>query len=182
MRNEANHSNAFPSPVLGEGTTPAGGWVRGVIACILLCGIILTIIKFSQNKPCANFNEAILLIPEQAIYLALANTPEKQSKGLGGCKYVPENSGMYFGPFDTAQGQNATFWMKNMLIPIDIIWLKDNQVVGIEKNVPSFPLDTPDEELPNYTSPEPVDAVLEVGAGMAEEYGIKEGSEITLKP
>lgn len=200
---------AFPlSPYGGEGTTPSGGWERAgcgaasgdnatpaltptlshywergttsvyFLALIFLIGLAAIFFLFSQNKPCANFNEATLQAPSQIITIALANTREKQSKGLGGCTYVPEDSGMYF-LFD--EQDIRRFWMKDMIIPIDIIWLIDGRVVGIEKNVPNFPLDTPDEELPRYTSSVPVDAVLEVGAGKAEEYGIKEGSEITLK-
>ncbi|HLC49502.1 MAG TPA: DUF192 domain-containing protein, partial [Candidatus Andersenbacteria bacterium] len=130
----------------------------------------------SHNKPCANFNEASLTTPTQTITVALAKKPEQQSKGLGGCTYIPKNAGMLF-QFPDAQTQ--TFWMKDMLIPIDVIWLKDNQVVGIEKNVPNMPLDTPDTQLPRYTSPVPVDAVLEVGSGMAGEYGIDENSVVS---
>ncbi|MDA1169487.1 MAG: DUF192 domain-containing protein [bacterium] len=156
-------------------------WERGTtnlyaIAFVLLCGVVITAFLFSHNKPCAAFSEATLQTPPQTINLALANTPEKQSKGLGGCKYVPENSGMYF---SFEQSNTHTFWMKDMLIPIDIIWIQGSSVVGIEKNVPNLPLDTPDEELPKYTSPVPVDAVLEVGAGMAEEYGIDENTVVS---
>ncbi|MEK7499388.1 MAG: DUF192 domain-containing protein, partial [Patescibacteria group bacterium] len=164
------------SPNGGEGTTPRGGWVRAVVASAFLCGIIFVAFKFSYTNPCTNFNEATLQTPKQTINLALANTPEKRSKGLGGCTGIPENAGMYF-QFEDSSTQ--TFWMKNMVIPIDLIWIQDNRVVGIEKNAPSFPLDTQDEELPRYTSPEPVDAVLEVGAGKAEEYGIDENTVVS---
>jgi uncharacterized protein len=138
---------------------------------------VIGILFLFRDKPCANFKEATLNTPTQELTVALADTPAKQSKGLGGCKNVPRNAGMYFAFTDE---QQRIFWMKDMLTSIDIIWLKDDKVVGIEKNVSNLPPRVPDSELPTYTSPVPIDAVLEVGAGKAGEYGIEVGSELHI--
>lgn len=139
-------------------------------AIVVVAGILVW-----HTKPCATFNEAVLQTPLQTLSIALATTPEKQARGLGGCKAISNNAGMYF-PFTEAQ--ERTFWMKDMLIPIDIIWIKEGIVVGMERNVPNLPLNTLDSELPRYTSPGAVDAVLEVGGGKAGQYGIQEGSAL----
>lgn len=150
---------------------------------VILCGILGGTLWLMYNRPCANFQEATLQTTTQKISLAITETVEQQSRGLGGCRYIPKNSGMFFifkGPFDTAQGQNATFWMKDMLIPIDIIWINNGVVIGIEKNVPNEPKNTPDSALKRYPSPGEIDAVLEIGAGKAEKYGIRIGSQLNL--
>lgn len=147
--------------------------IRIVLVVLAVIGVFFLL----REKPCANFKEAGMSTPTQRIAIALADTPQEQARGLGGCKMVPNNSGMYF-VFPSAE--ERVFWMKDMVIPIDIIWLHEGVVVGIEQNVPSFPLSTPDSELPTYTSPVPVDGVLEVGAGKAGEYGIQVGSRLVL--
>ncbi len=133
---------------------------------------------FFREKPCANFHNATLRMPTQTISVALSTTPEQQMKGLGGCTYIPKDAGMYFA-FNDAQ--ERTFWMNGMLIPIDIIWIQEGRVAGIEKHVQAVPLTTTTEQLPTYTSPTPVDAVLEIEAGMAQVYGINVGDSLTLE-
>lgn len=157
-------------------------WERGTtsiqyLAIVVLCGVLGGTLWLMYPRPCANFRQATLQTPTQPISVAIADSAEKQSRGLEGCRYIPKNSGMYF-PFQPAQ--NTIFWMKNMLIPIDIIWIKDSQVVGIEKNVPNEPLNTPNADLKTYLSPGEIDGVLEIEAGKAEEYGIAQGSQLNL--
>ena len=71
------------------------------------------------------------------------------------------------------------FWMKDMLIPIDIIWINENEVVGFAKNVEPEP-EVQTGELNIYESPIPVDTVLEVPAGTVEERGIKVGDSVSI--
>jgi len=68
--------------------------------------------------------------------------------------------------------------MKGMVIPIDIIWIRDHKVIGIASHVPPPPSNKLDQELIRYKSPQSVNGVLEVGAGKAADYGIIEGSII----
>ncbi len=60
----------------------------------------------------------------------VVTTQAAQAQGLGGRSDVPENYGMLF-VFPT--DQRVGFWMKDMQVPIDIIWLSDTgAVLGIE--------------------------------------------------
>ncbi len=129
-----------------------------------------------NTTACPDFDQAIVNVAGHQLSVGLAATSGQQSGGLSGCRRVPEGRGLYF-VFNPKQ--TPGFWMKDMLIPIDIIWITDSQVVGVEHSVP--PPNNPDQTgLPRYTPPQPVDAVLELPAGAAGRLGIKPGVEVVL--
>lgn len=129
------------------------------------------------TPPCRNFSEGTLQLTATTISIAVADTREERSRGLSGCESIPVNLGMYFIFEDT---QEVAFWMKHMLIPIDIVWIKDGIVVGIESNVqPPADISVPDSELPQYPSPGVVDAVLELGANQAMTLELEIGHTVT---
>src|SRR3989344_811917 len=107
----------------------------------------------------------------QLFSIEIADTPAKRIRGLSGRSSLPENRGMLF--IFEIPGQYG-FWMKGMFIPIDIIWIRGNQIIGLEKNI------LQSSNL-NYYSPEPVDKVLEINAGLSDKLGLKAGDEIELK-
>jgi len=78
---------------------------------------------------------------------------------------VPADRGMIF-PYDPPQ--TVAFWMKNTLVPLDIIFIRSDGTIVRVTHAKALDL-TP---LP---SGEPVAAVLEIRAGRAAELGIKEG-------
>lgn len=91
-----------------------------------------------------------------------AKTPEEREKGLQGVKELPKDEGMlfYFNPPET----ECTFWMKDTLIPLDVIFInEDQEVISVHYGEPES------EEL--MTESSPVSYVLEVNQGS----GIKEG-------
>jgi len=124
---------------------------------------------------CRDFREAELEIGDETFSVAIADEQIERTRGLAGCDDVPVKVGMYF-PYQ--QPTEATYWMKGMLIPIDIVWIKDGVVVGVEDHIPPPPSNAPDQELLRYKSPGPVTAVLEIKAGGAGEYGITEGAAV----
>lgn len=80
-------------------------------------------LKIKENKACINKN---------CFNVEIAETPEERSRGLMYRESLDEGSGMLF-IFD--QEKRHSFWMKNTLIPLDIIWLdKNTKVVYIKKN------------------------------------------------
>lgn len=108
------------------------------------------------------------------IAVEIADEPHEWMRGLSGRDVLPKGSGMLF-QFPRAEAR--TFWMKDMRFPIDIIWIRDGVVVGIDANVPA---PQPGEDPAARTSPEPVDAVLEVPAGFAAEQGIGIASRLGI--
>lgn len=107
----------------------------------------------------------------------VADNPMKRSRGLSGRESLAENEGMLF-VFPGADFQ--IFWMKGMRIPIDILWIKDNKIVGFEINAQPQPGGRT-SDLKRYSSPEAVDKVLEVAAGTVERLGIEVGEEIVVE-
>jgi uncharacterized protein len=98
----------------------------------------------------------------------LAITEAEKERGLGYRDRLDENHGMLF-PYDHAE--KFSFWMKGMSFPIDIIWIRDQKIVDISKNVPV----ATSSVLPIYSPREPVNQVLEVAAGTSERNGIQIG-------
>lgn len=103
----------------------------------------------------------------------IARTEEEQRKGLGGRRGLNEGEGMYF-PF--VEPSVRTFWMKDMTFAVDIVWLREGTVVGVEAQVP--PPKDPKEPLRTYPSVVPIDAVLELSAGDAEAHGLLPGTQL----
>jgi len=99
----------------------------------------------------------------------MAVTPEEQSKGLMFRKELPEGQGMLF---DFRRDQEATFWMKNTYVPLDMIFIRaDGRIHRIAANT------TPLSEA-LVSSGGPVRAVLEVVAGTAKKLGIAPGDQV----
>jgi uncharacterized membrane protein (UPF0127 family) len=105
----------------------------------------------------------------------IARTPEVQSKGLMFRESMPENHGMLF----VFEGeQTRTFWMKNTLISLDMIFVSaDNKVVDIKHNVPPCE----EDPCPRYESVKPAMYVLEINGGLAEKKGIDIGNLMLSK-
>ena len=102
----------------------------------------------------------------------VARTPEQQAKGLMFRRSLPADRGMLF-PFD--QLRVASFWMKNCLMPIDMIFVRaDGTVARVGANAVPGSLDP-------VTSGEPVAAVFEIAGGQAARLGIDERARVAWK-
>lgn len=96
----------------------------------------------------------------------LANTPNSREIGMMWRGHVGRSEGMLF-QFPAAQ--RLSFWMKNTMIPLDIIYIRANGTISqINRNAVPFSL-TP---IPGH---EPTIACLEIGGGEAERQGIAVG-------
>lgn len=131
----------------------------------------------STTGACRNFSAATLATPTTNINIAIAERHIDQARGLGGCKSLPNKTGMYF-PYSTKQ--SPTFWMKGMRMSIDIVWLEGGKVVKVDASLPP-PTGQLDQDLTRYPAPRPIDGVLEVAAGKAQEYGLTPGAQVTIK-
>ena len=107
------------------------------------------------------------------IQIEIANTQNLRAKGLSGRTSLEENSGMLF-IFD-AQNVTPVFWMKDMLIPIDIIWINSKgSAVQINKNV------SPATFPKIFYPPSDIKYVLEISAGWSDKNKIKIGDAIVV--
>jgi len=103
-----------------------------------------------------------IIVGTTTLHVAVAKTPEAQTQGLSGIQHLANNEGMLF-PFSPAT--TPEFWMKDMLFPIDIIWIKNNVVVGTSENLLVPKSGMSDAKLIKYSPSLPIDAALEVPAG-----------------
>ena len=99
----------------------------------------------------------------------VARTAEEQSRGLMHRQSLAPDRGMIF-PYEPPQ--QVGFWMKNTLIPLDMIFIRqDGSIANIAEN--TVPL-----SLEMVPSAEPVVAVLEIAGGRSAELGIKPGDRV----
>lgn len=106
---------------------------------------------------------------QHSFTVEVANTAEEQARGLMFRKELAPDKGMLF-PF--AQERMASFWMKNTIIPLDIIFIRgDGSIESIAANTTPYSLDS-------VESGEPVVAVLELAGGRAAELAIKPGDMV----
>jgi uncharacterized protein len=99
----------------------------------------------------------------------LATTPEQMAQGLMFRKSLAEDAGMLF---DYGRPEPASFWMKNTLIPLDMIFIgADGRIVNIHERAVPLSLDA-------INSAGPVRAILEVNGGTASRLGIKPGDRV----
>ena len=99
----------------------------------------------------------------------VAATIEQQEKGLMFVHQLAGDRGMIF-PYDPPQ--EVAFWMKNTLIPLDIIYIRSDGTIARITKAEAMDL-TP---LP---SGEPIATVLEIRGGRAAELGIREGDAVS---
>jgi uncharacterized membrane protein (UPF0127 family) len=105
------------------------------------------------------------------IQAELADSESKRYQGLMFRKGLLENEGMLF-IFD--QDAPHTFWMKNMLIPLDIIWIdQSKRIIDIKTNI--APCQGPCE---NIIPSGAARYVLEVNSGFAERNAVKVGERV----
>jgi uncharacterized protein len=158
-----------------------------IIVTVLFVGLIYTSLntpllnnplKVSKPAPVTPLRIIKVSINGNIFNVEVADTKERQAKGLGDRESLPIDSGMVFS-FGTP-GQH-TFWMKGMKFPIDIIWINSGKIVKIDKNAQPPTPGQKDEDLERFSSGVNVTSVLEVNAGITDQLNIKEGDMVEVK-
>lgn len=100
----------------------------------------------------------------------VARSFEQQQTGMMNRNSLAPDRGMIF-PYD--QPKPVAFWMKNTLIPLDLIFIAPGgKILRIEENAVPYSLD----QIP---SGGPIEAVLELAGGRSAELGIKAGDQVS---
>ncbi|MDX2163867.1 MAG: DUF192 domain-containing protein [Gammaproteobacteria bacterium] len=101
----------------------------------------------------------IFTLDHVPLQVEVVQSPEAQQRGLSGRKYLAKNTGMLF---VFPKEDYYSFWMKDMLFPIDIIWMnKDYKIVYVKKDAQPCTLFS----CPKFTPDMPAQYVLEVSPG-----------------
>lgn len=147
-------------------------YILGFIIFIIVGALLIILLSNSGilgKKATATFGN-------QKVTLDVADTAKTRETGLSGRNSLAENKGMLF-LFD--EPGIPTFWMKGMKFPIDIIFLNSDKIVTIYKNVPA-PKTTTEMPSAYYQPTYPSDKVIELKAGAADKYNLRQGDTLKL--
>lgn len=113
-----------------------------------------------------------IFVDDLSVSVTIADTTEERRQGLSGVSSLPDKEGKLF-IFD--EEGDYGIWMKDMLIPIDILWVNNNmEIVHIEKNV------KPESYPAVFNSRKPARFVLELNAFFSDTFKIKVGDKVTI--
>jgi uncharacterized membrane protein (UPF0127 family) len=109
------------------------------------------------------------------LHVEVAISAQERARGLSNRASLRADAGMLF-VFEAPRV--VSFWMKDTLIPLDMIWIaQDKRITEIDANVQPEP-GVPDSELRSYGPAEPVAFGLELNAGAATRLGLVPGSQL----
>ncbi len=157
--------------------------IIGVIMFIVFVGLITQKVQdgklsFPINNSAGVSSKSEIKINDIAIPVEVAKTDIQRRNGLSKQDGLPEGEGMFF---EFAQKDvKPPFWMKDMRFAIDILWINDDEIVQVDNNVQPPESGTTDDKLILYIPNQPIDYVLEVTAGFAEEHNIEVGDMVDL--
>lgn len=149
------------------------------VAVVIVFGLMIyvfTTFVFKYEQPKIDAEITSLKLKNVTISAEIADTPQKRQQGLMNRTKLNKNTGMLFVFEDQ---ETHPFWMKNTLLPLDIIWIDDNyKVVHVEQNVPPCPTQ---ESCPVYRPQQKAKYVLELNAGFAKEFGVRINDTVTVE-
>ncbi|KAH7816633.1 uncharacterized protein MONOS_2920 [Monocercomonoides exilis] len=133
----------------------------------LILTLYLFLLSFSMEA------EALTVTTKNAshqFYVEIAKTSLEKANGLMNRTEMAEKNGMIF---LWNNPQHLSFWMKNTLIPLDIIFIrKDGTIAKIHKSCEI-------RSLNSRPSGCPCQAALELNGGSCDKFGIKEGDYVS---
>ena len=140
------------------------------VALAFLCVGVLANARVAAAAP-----QTLEIVTKSGVHVfsvELAVTEEQLSRGLMFRKRLPEGEGMLF---DFRRDQPVTMWMKNTLIPLDMIFIDDTgRIVGIVPRAEPRTLTPRDPGVPSRY-------VLEVNGGWAAAHGVAVGDTVRFE-
>ena len=140
---------------------------------ILTLLIVALLANTASAQEYSKYGNALtkITVKDVPVVAEVVSTPPKQYLGLSHRQELPAGRGMLF---LMRQNKHQIFCMRDMLIPIDIIWITDGKVAGIHKNL------SPTDKS-SFRSPVPVRLVLEVPGGFVDRHGITVGDPVEMQ-
>jgi len=137
-----------------------------IFILLILCQLVLVGCLAMKTD-----NLKIIKINNTEIKVEVITSVYDMAQGLSGRQDLCQDCGMLF---EYPNQQIMNFHMKEMNFPLDIIWIKDNAIVGVEEKVPVLT----HGKITKVQPDEKVNKVLEVNAGWIEGHGIEVGALI----
>lgn len=145
-----------------------------IFAVLTAAVIIAGLLFFNDQKNTPENETARVCVKDVCYEVEIADDPMEQAKGLMFRESLAENGGMLF-VFDR-EGKHS-FWMKNTLIYLDILWIDGaGEIAGISENTPPCATDP----CPGYVPEAPAKYALEIVAGEARKIGAHIGDRAII--
>ena len=126
-----------------------------------------------MKKPLKDkLKKATIRIGKGEVKAYVAESFLDRAMGLSFWKNLPENEGMLF---VFSRPRRPAFWNFIVWFPIDVIWIHDNRVIDISRNMPSV-----SSGIKILNPPMKIDYALEVPAGMADKLGVIVGNTVQI--
>lgn len=152
-------------------------FARRLIASALFCSLTLAVVVvggWNGGVAAATLERSTVAVTTAAggrftFKVEVAKTESEQARGLMYRERLADDAGMLF-PYDSPR--QTAFWMRNTLIPLDIIFIgADGRIARIH------PMATPKSEA-TIASGGLVIAVLEINGGLSARLGLREGDQV----
>ena len=146
--------------------TPSAFTRRAALALLTAGALAATAV---QAKPPLEALEIATAKGPARFQVEIADTPASRERGLMFRKSVAPGYGMLF---DFREERPVAFWMKNTLVPLDMIFIQaDGRILSIARN-------TTPHSLEPVPSGGPIRGVLEIAGGRAAQLGILPGDKV----
>lgn len=117
---------------------------------------------------------AVTTLGGEEIFLEVAVTPQQQALGLMYRDALPDDRGMLF---PLGRPRPVSFWMKNVPVALDMVFVYQEQIVGLAEAPPCTA-----DPCPTYgPGNQLVDHVIELRAGRAADLGLAVGDEVVIR-
>ena len=142
---------------------------KQILFLVGIVAFLILIFNFSQKD-----SSNSVCIDETCFEVEVVDSLETRAKGLMFRESLDKDKGMWF-VFE--ESKVYPFWMKNTLIPLDMIWVNENfEIVAIIEN--AVPCDS--DPCKHYNPETEALYVLEINAGLSSEYGLEIGNIISV--
>lgn len=160
---------------IGKAKNPGQLSRRRLMVCLAIVLAMIAVFLYLVWRQ-RQFGHAQVTLGENLrIAVEVAETDPTRRLGLSGREALAPDRGMVF-LFDRAD--RFGFWMKEMKFSIDIIWIRDGEIVDLITDVQPA---APGEEMVTYFPRFTADRVLEVPAGFCREHGLRTGMTVRVE-
>ena len=146
---------------------------KNILFLIIIALVAWSVNKSDETEALTAKNLTIITGADEHIFaVEHAQTYQQKQQGLMHREHLDEMAGMIF---IYQQPRLISMWMKNTLIPLDMIFIDEQGIIRtIRKN-------TVPHSLESISSEVPVVAVLEINGGMSEKLNINKGDRVSYE-
>lgn len=141
------------------------------LAVVLVCAMPLGAC-YADGGEAQALPVKVVAVGQSVVRAEVADTDAERELGLMYRKTMPEDAGMLF---TWKEPGRHIFWMKNTLIPLDMVFARGGKVVGIVND--AKPMDETSLDVGVDS-----DSVLEVNAGWVKAHNVKVGAGLVVRP